>query len=273
MSYILDALKKADAERERSAVPGLHAHPQDGLAETARGESGVPWPVVAIGAIVVLGGALAWVLLSDRGVRTPPLVGAAPTVGDTAPAAALPETQAAARPTPPAAAPPPAPAVASVPAPSPAPAPTAAPATAPPVTPPPAAAAPAAATPAASAPAPAPALSRPARSPAAVTAAPRRAPAPVAAPVPPAPAPAALPAPAEPRVPWLNELPSATRSGLPPLSVSGAVFSPTPSARMLFLNGQVLREGQTTAEGVVVERIGPSSSELSAGGQRFQIRH
>ena len=27
MSYILDALKKADAERERGGVPGLHAHP------------------------------------------------------------------------------------------------------------------------------------------------------------------------------------------------------------------------------------------------------
>jgi hypothetical protein len=74
-------------------------------------------------------------------------------------------------------------------------------------------------------------------------------------------------------VPWLNELPTAVRSGLPPLAISGAVYAPAPSARLLFLNGQVLREGQSTAEGVTVERIGPSSSELSAGGQRFQLRH
>jgi general secretion pathway protein B len=265
LSYILDALKKADAERERSAVPGLHAHPQDGLAETARGEGGVPWPAVAIGAIVVLGGALAWVLLSDSGVRTPPLVAAAPTVGDAAPAAAPaaapPEARAAAQ-SPPAAAVPPSPAPAAAPAPAAPPAPTATPPAAPPATAPPPAAAP-------PAPAPAPARSRPVRPPAAATVAPRQATLPVTPPA----APAAPPAPAEPRVPWLNELPSATRSGLPPLSVSGAVYSPTPSARMLFLNGQVLREGQTTAEGVVVERIGPSSSELSAGGQRFQIRH
>jgi general secretion pathway protein B len=272
LSYILDALKKADAERERSAVPGLHAHPQDGLAETARGEGGVPWPAVAIGAIVVLGGALAWVLLSDSGVRTPPLVAAAPTVGDAAPAAAPatlpPEARGAAQP-PPVAATPPSPTPATATAPAAAPAPTATPRAAPPVTAPPPVAPPTAAPPAAAPPAPAPARSRPVRPPAAATVAPRQA----TLPVTPAAAPAAPPAPAEPRVPWLNELPSATRSGLPPLSVSGAVYSPTPSARMLFLNGQVLREGQTTAEGVVVERIGPSSSELSAGGQRFQIRH
>lgn len=80
-------------------------------------------------------------------------------------------------------------------------------------------------------------------------------------------------APVEPRVPLLSELPTDVRTSLPPMNVSGAVFSPTPSARMLFINGQVLREGQPVAEGVVVERIGASSSVLSAGGVRFELKY
>jgi general secretion pathway protein B len=78
---------------------------------------------------------------------------------------------------------------------------------------------------------------------------------------------------AEPRVPSLSELPADVRASLPPLSISGAVFSPTPSARMLFINGQVLREGQAVADDVIVERIGTSASVLSVRGQRFQIKH
>ena len=96
-------------------------------------------------------------------------------------------------------------------------------------------------------------------------------PAPVARAVVP-PAPNAV-APAEPRVPSLNELPADVRAGVPAMSISGAVFSPTPSARMLFINGQVLREGQAVADGVMVERIGASASVLSVRGQRFQVKH
>lgn len=238
MSYILDALKKADAERERSAVPGLHAHPLDGPAGQHRREGGLRWPALAIAAIVLLAAALAWMLWSDRGVRTPPLSAEAPP---------LPTTPVVTAPSP---------------APTPAPAPPIAQATPPatpaPIAPPITAAAPPPAAPAPSAhatpmPAPAPA------------------PAPIArAAMPPAPKPAT---PAEPRVPSLNELPADVRAGLPPLSISGAVFSPTPSARMLFINGQVLREGQAVADGVIVERIGASASVLSARGQRFEIKH
>lgn len=44
MSYILDALKKADAERERNGVPGLHSHPQapapdDGDSDSTRSQT------------------------------------------------------------------------------------------------------------------------------------------------------------------------------------------------------------------------------------------
>jgi general secretion pathway protein B len=218
LSYILDALKKADAERERSAVPGLHAHPQDGLSERERREGGLPWPAIAVSAIVLLGGALAWVLWSDRGVRTPPLTAEAPAV------------------------PAPTPVPPSTAAPAPSPAPTAAPAPAPAVAPSPT-------------PAPAPRIAQAA---------------PPSKPLPAAPKPAAPP---EPRVPPLSELPADVRASLPPLTISGAVFSPTPSQRMLFINGQVLREGEAVANDVKVERIGASASVLSVRGQRFELKH
>lgn len=213
MSYILDALKKADAERERAAVPGLHAHPQDGLASSERR---LLWPVLAVAAIALLGAALVYLLLSERGVRTPPLV-----------ATAQPQ-----------------------PAPAPAPAPAAA--QAPSVAEPP------------------PVVAEPPPTPVVVRPPPAPPPAPAAAPTAtPSPATAAAPA----RVPALAELPPELRAGLPAMSISGAVYSPTPSARLLFVNGQVLREGDAVADGVKVETIGAASSVLSVRGQRFEVRH
>ena len=209
MSYILDALKKADAERERAAVPVLHAHPQYGLSSRDE-RSSAPWVAVAIGAIVVLGGALAWVLWADRGVRTPPLVAAVPPI--------------------------------AAPAPSTAPAATAA---------------------------PPPAAAEPAPTPTVVISPPPPPPAPVPVAAPAAPSPKAT----EARLPTQAELPADVRAGLPPLSISGAVYSPTPSARMVFINGAVLREGDAVVDGVVLERIGASASVLSVRGTKFEVRH
>jgi general secretion pathway protein B len=59
MSYILDALKKADTERERSAVPGLHAQADGGLGVGDR-RGGLRWGAIALAAIVLLAAVLAW---------------------------------------------------------------------------------------------------------------------------------------------------------------------------------------------------------------------
>lgn len=59
MSYILDALKKADTERERRAVPGLHAQADGGFDAGGR-RGGVPWGWVALGASVLLVALAAW---------------------------------------------------------------------------------------------------------------------------------------------------------------------------------------------------------------------
>src|SRR3954468_18057660 len=61
MSYILDALRKADAQRQRTRLPGLHAQAP---AIAANGTSGAWWrsPVAWVlgSALVVLAVVLAW---------------------------------------------------------------------------------------------------------------------------------------------------------------------------------------------------------------------
>src|SRR4051812_39236555 len=60
MSYILDALRRADAERERDPARGIHAQPAAGVP--ARRRSPLPgwaWPAGAL-VIVAAAGVLAW---------------------------------------------------------------------------------------------------------------------------------------------------------------------------------------------------------------------
>jgi general secretion pathway protein B len=77
MSYILDALRRADAERERGAVPGLHAQPVP--AGAAVGEAPrVPRTALWV-ALAVLGGLLAAAAWRLAGNDAPaPVVATAP---------------------------------------------------------------------------------------------------------------------------------------------------------------------------------------------------
>ena len=63
MSYILDALRRADAERERGTVPGIHAQQVPG-ASPPPGDAPSPWPWAAGGAGLLLLGGLAWLWLA-----------------------------------------------------------------------------------------------------------------------------------------------------------------------------------------------------------------
>lgn len=97
MSYILDALRKADAERDRGNVPGIHAQPSFGSpAPTSAPPAAKPWPWLAAGALaVLLIGGLAWYLMSGprRGAEAataPPVaapIAAAPVAPVTPPPA------------------------------------------------------------------------------------------------------------------------------------------------------------------------------------------
>ena len=72
MSYILDALRKADAERGRGAVPDLHAQPVVRSSAGGAPPSGVQpvvWIACTVAALAV--GGLAWALLGREPAREP----------------------------------------------------------------------------------------------------------------------------------------------------------------------------------------------------------
>ena len=59
MSYILDALKKAEAERKLGAVPGIYAPATDAAGRDHRSRR-TPWLAAALALLVVILAALAW---------------------------------------------------------------------------------------------------------------------------------------------------------------------------------------------------------------------
>lgn len=253
MSYILDALRRAEAERSRGSVPHLHA-PMPGLD---LGAAAQPAPsalrrhagwLVAAAALLVAG--VAWWRAGGAPM--------APAVPMAAPAASGPSGsgigQATAPRPVPALAPNPAGSVAAIPGVA--------------VTPP---ASPRAADAAQATPPPPPPAS-PARAPtrnADEAAAPRPAPRP-AAPSrgdPPAETRTAAAAP----LPNRRDLPPALQQALPPLGFGGTVYASRPSERMVVVNGEVWREGDRIAPGVVVEEIRRKDAVLSIQGQRFVL--
>ena len=67
MSYILDALRRADSERERGAVPTLHAHQPGSVADEGRtGPRLWVWGAGALGLLLLGGLASQWLLRADR---------------------------------------------------------------------------------------------------------------------------------------------------------------------------------------------------------------
>jgi hypothetical protein len=81
-------------------------------------------------------------------------------------------------------------------------------------------------------------------------------------------------APAEPAAdvvrPWAS-LPEAMRSTMPALAWSGAVHAERAEQRLVIVNGQVAREGDTIASGVQLLQIRPKSVLLRWQGQRIEM--
>jgi general secretion pathway protein B len=89
VSLILDALRKADAERERGAVPGLHAQPAELVAAAAPpARNAPPWLWAGGGLAVGVAIVIAWIALG-RTAAPPASVErpGAPSAGGPAPAA------------------------------------------------------------------------------------------------------------------------------------------------------------------------------------------
>jgi general secretion pathway protein B len=235
MSYILDALRKADAERRGVDAPVAQAEPAV-LLETERDADDAPplaarpwvWVLCGLGIALVGAGAFAW--WRSTGPVTP-AVAVAP-VATTAPAPAVPEVPAPASPLPTA----PAPSVDALPVfPPPLPEPVK------PAAPPP--------------PAPATAAAKPALPPGIAI-------------VNPAPAPAVA---AGERVYRLDELPEGVRRDFPKLAVSGAMYSERAADRMVVFNGQVFHEGDALGRDLKLRQIKLKSAVLEFRGYRVEI--
>lgn len=78
---------------------------------------------------------------------------------------------------------------------------------------------------------------------------------------------------AVPTAPLLSELPEDIRRQIPPLGISGAVYSDNPAQRLLLVNGQVLGQGSLAAPEVTLVEIRASSSEFSFRGTHFRLAH
>lgn len=98
MSYILDALRRADAERARGGVPGLHAQAHAGDAfDEPRRRGGAPWAGIAIALGLTLLVVLLWLTFAPAGPAPEP-VAPSPIPAPPAPVAPAPAPVAAAEP-------------------------------------------------------------------------------------------------------------------------------------------------------------------------------
>jgi len=239
MSYILDALKRADAERERGAVPGLHARQVTSpvIQRADRRQTRIWMAIAALLALAGLVAASLWMWRTpDAPVRLAVVEPAAPApvaqtpVAQPAPAAPAPPVAATSIGAAPPATPSTAPAVSKA-VPRPVPVPVARPVTAPPPQPKPK-------------------------------------PDPVAKEAPSQAAPTATPA-----VRAFADLPEDLRRQIPPLTITGTVYSKNPANRLLLVNNQVLPQGSLAASEVTLEEIQAKSSVFSFRGMRFRVAH
>lgn len=78
------------------------------------------------------------------------------------------------------------------------------------------------------------------------------------------------PAESEP-APALETLPAGTRRGIPALSLDIHVYSHDSDKRFAVINGRRYREGERTSEGPTLEAVTADGAILRQGGQRFRL--
>lgn len=72
-------------------------------------------------------------------------------------------------------------------------------------------------------------------------------------------------------VPRLDMLPAEATAGLPALNLDLHIYAPSPAQRAVFINGRRYREGESLPEGVEVLEITPDGAVLGHRGQRFLL--
>ena len=79
------------------------------------------------------------------------------------------------------------------------------------------------------------------------------------------------PAPLDARLPSWAELAPALQGQMPAIRLGGGVYAEAPGQRLVLVNGQVAREGDEVATGVRLIQIRPRSAVLEFQGQRFEM--
>lgn len=72
-------------------------------------------------------------------------------------------------------------------------------------------------------------------------------------------------------VPRLDMLPAEATAGLPALNLDLHIYASSPAQRAVFINGRRYREGESLPEGVEVLEITPDGAVLGHRGQRFLL--
>lgn len=72
-------------------------------------------------------------------------------------------------------------------------------------------------------------------------------------------------------VPRLDTLPAEVTAGLPPLNLDLHIYASDPAQRAAFINGRRYKEGDSLPEGVEVRTITPEGAVLQYRGQRFLL--
>jgi general secretion pathway protein B len=256
MSYILEALKKAQAERQLGNAPTIHAAQAVPLVAAPVAANRKPLLIGVAAGVLVAGAAATFVWRQQAPVQVAVLAPAAaggvtaapvpaPAVAAPVPATPVADTSVAH----------PGPAVAS---------------------PAPAAVEPVATVPAVPAPKPArkPRAGQD-RQPAASAPAGQDVAPPAASPLqPPAPAAAKSPAPAavaQEYVRTLAELPETIRREVPKVAFGGYMYSPNPADRLVLVDKTLRHEGEELAPGLVLEKLLPKAAVLSYRGYRYRV--
>ena len=233
MSYILEALKKAQAERQLGSAPTLHATPIQAAAPLhAAGSRNTLWIALGCAAVVAIAAAVAWWRPAAPGA--PAVLAVQPIQAEMPVVVAAPQA--------------PGPVIMAP----------------PPVTVPIAVAPPVAAAPVPIAVAPVP----PVRAPVARVAPPV---APVGPVAPPAPA-AEAPAPEE-NLPFMSQLPEPQRSELPTVVFGGYMYSKNPADRLLLIDKVLRHEGEEVAPGLILEQLQPKAAVMNYRGTRYRVAY
>lgn len=73
-------------------------------------------------------------------------------------------------------------------------------------------------------------------------------------------------------IPELNQLPQSVRTEIPSIKIFGHIYSDSPGTRLVNINGDILREGDIVAKNIAVKEITENGVILTYGNIDFSIR-